>query len=244
MGRGLNQLKKFNARRKIKAVIKMAVAMKRWENMFKRRRSSDADDVVSPTTSQDENNSSSSAAAAQDGHDHVRFQEPEGEAGEHARSAKLAKSGKASSHHIHRADSAADVARVERQFETLCSQYSTCYTEDDDDDDDDDAAESGETASPIKAAAATGNLPPPPGTSAKRGMSMLQRNQSLTVGGPAAESAAAGTVMDAIRNLEKTNTQLEEAVAMLQETIKVHTKSISNNKDIIASLRRITEAPK
>jgi hypothetical protein len=46
---------------------------------------------------------------------------------------------------------------------------------------------------------------------------------------------------DAVRNLERTNADLEFVVEQLQQTIAIHRRSIANNKVVIDSLRRLDE---
>jgi hypothetical protein len=45
--------------------------------------------------------------------------------------------------------------------------------------------------------------------------------------------------MSAVRNLEKTNADLETVVQQLQSSISVHRQSIANNKAVIDSLRTL-----
>jgi hypothetical protein len=195
----------------------------------------------------------------------------------------------APSHIIHKASSPADRARSDRHFESLCSQYSTCYEVDIDLDSsdeeleeeleelDDSAAHIDVTvtgAGPASSTVANGraalqhgasshhhNLPA--GFGSKRGMSiMLQRQQTfrpppiaevcvpveldchildvifIVCDGFQGDQAA---LADAVRNLERTNADLEFVVEQLQQTIAIHRRSIANNKVVIDSLRRLDE---
>jgi hypothetical protein len=146
------------------------VALKRWENIFKRKQLTPRqDEVTSPTAT----TSPTEGEPAHGRSTHVKFQEP-------VTPRQSQKQERVASHYIHSSNTAGDVAKVERQFETLCSQYSTCYVSVDEDDDI--PGEVGDTSDGLSPGQATPNSTAPAGFSGKRGMSMMQRQQTIRAG--------------------------------------------------------------